>query len=159
MKNGEAPIAMRITVRGQIAEVMIKRSTQIELWNQAKECSKGKDYKAKELNHYLETVKARIFKIQRELEMDGKVVTADVVKDRYYGRDVIRNQRTLVQTYSEHNERCRALIGIDFTKSTRHLAQLPQSLYQPRLPQGGRAANGDRWRIHSRAGLLYEDRS
>lgn len=118
LKNGEAPIAMRITVRGQIAEVMIKRSTPIELWNQAKECSKGKDYKAKELNHYLETVKARIFKIQRELEMDGKVVTADVVKDRYYGRDVIRNQRTLVQTYSEHNERCRALIGIDFTKST-----------------------------------------
>lgn len=120
MKNGEAPIAMRITVRGQIAEIMVKRSIPVELWNQPKECSKGKDYAAKELNHYLETVKARIFKIQRELEIDNKVVTADAIRDRYYGRDKVCNQKGICEIYAEHNERCRALIGIDFTKSTVH---------------------------------------
>jgi hypothetical protein len=50
------------------------------------------------------------------LEIDGKTVTANAIKDRYYGKD--GNSRTLVEVYREHNKKCRALIGIDFTKST-----------------------------------------
>lgn len=116
LKNGEAPIVMRITVNGQIAEVMVKRSIPVALWNQSKECSKGKDYTARELNHYLETVKARICQIQRELEIDGKLLTANAIKDRYHGKD--DTNMTLCKAYQEHNEKCRALIGIDFTLST-----------------------------------------
>jgi len=33
LKNGEAPICLRITVQGQSAEVMVKRSIPIHLWN------------------------------------------------------------------------------------------------------------------------------
>jgi site-specific recombinase XerD len=116
LKSGEAPICMRITVQGQVAEVMIKRSIPVRLWNQAKECSTGKNHCDRELNHYLETIKARIYQIHRELEIDGKTVTANAIKDRYYGKD--GNSRTLVEVYCEHNKKCRALIGIDFTKST-----------------------------------------
>lgn len=43
LKNGEAPICMRITVNKQITEVAVKRSIPVDLWNQKKECSKGKD--------------------------------------------------------------------------------------------------------------------
>lgn len=43
LKNGEAPICMRITVNKQIAEVAVKRSIPVDLWNQKKECSKGND--------------------------------------------------------------------------------------------------------------------
>ena len=118
LKNGEAPISMRITVNGRIVEIMVKRSIPIEQWNQAKECSKGKDHKSKELNHYLETVKARICQIQRELEIDGKPVTANSIRDCYYGRDLIEETRTICQIYQEHNDKCRALIGMDYTKST-----------------------------------------
>nr|WP_277613059.1 Arm DNA-binding domain-containing protein [Odoribacter lunatus] len=35
LKNGEAPICMRLTVNKQKAEIMIKRSIPAELWNQA----------------------------------------------------------------------------------------------------------------------------
>ena len=38
LKNGEAPICMRITVNGKRAEVQIKRSVEIEKWNSQKEC-------------------------------------------------------------------------------------------------------------------------
>jgi hypothetical protein len=116
LKNGEAPICMRVTVQGQVAEIMVKRSIPLRLWNQTKECSTGKNYGDRELNHYLETVKARIFQIHRELEIDGKAVTANAIKDHYYGKD--ENSRTLVEVYREHNKKCRALIGIDFTEST-----------------------------------------
>ena len=43
LKNGEAPVCMRITVNGCMVDISIKRSCPVNLWNQAKENSKGKD--------------------------------------------------------------------------------------------------------------------
>ena len=116
LKNGEAPICLRITVQGRTAEVMVKRSISAHLWNQSKEFSNCKSYMDRELNHYLETIKAKFYRIHRELEIDGKIVTANAVRDRYYGKD--ESSKTLVDVYQEHNKKCRALIGIDFTEST-----------------------------------------
>ena len=116
LKNGEAPVCMRITVNKRVAEVMIKRSIPVDLWNQKKECSKGKDRVAIELNHYINTVRAKVLQIHRELEIDNKPITADIIKDCFYGRDKV--QRTLLEVYAEHNEKCRALIGKEYTEST-----------------------------------------
>lgn len=116
LKNGEAPICMRITVNKRVAEVMIKRSIPVDLWNQKKECSKGKDRVATELNHYINTVRAKVLQIHRELEIDNKPITADIIKDCFYGRDKV--QRSLMEVYAEHNEKCRALIGKEYTEST-----------------------------------------
>ena len=116
LKNGEAPVCMRITVNKRVAEVMIKRSIPVDLWNQKKECSKGKDRVATELNHYINTVRAKVLQIHRELEIDNKSITADIIKDCFYGRDKV--QRSLLEVYAEHNEKCRALIGKEYTEST-----------------------------------------
>ena len=116
LKNGEAPICMRITVNKRVAEIMIKRSIPVDLWNQKKECSKGKDRVATELNHYINTVRAKTLHIHRELEIDNKTITADIIKDCFYGRD--KAQRSLLEVYAEHNEKCRALIGKEYTEST-----------------------------------------
>ena len=116
LKNGEAPICMRITVNKRVVEVMIKRSIPVDLWNQKKECSKGKDRVAIELNHYINTVRAKVLQIHRELEIDNKPITADTIKDCFYGRDKV--QRSLLEVYAEHNEKCRALIGKEYTEST-----------------------------------------
>ena len=116
LKNGEAPICMRITVNKRVAEIMIKRSIPVDLWNQKKECSKGKDRVATELNHYINTVRAKVLQIHRELEIDNKPITADIIKDCFYGRDKV--QRSLLEVYAEHNEKCRALIGKEYTEST-----------------------------------------
>ena len=43
LKNGEAPVSMRITVNGQREEVRTKKSINPNLWNQAKECSRARD--------------------------------------------------------------------------------------------------------------------
>ena len=116
LKNGEAPICMRITVNKRVAEVMIKRSISVDLWNQKKECSKGKDRVATELNHYINTIRAKVLQIHRELEIDNKPITADTIKNCFYGRDKV--QHTLLEVYAEHNEKCRALIGKEYTEST-----------------------------------------
>lgn len=45
-------------------------------------------------------------------------MTFDAVRERYYGHNVLRNRKSLVQIYADHNDRCRKLIGVDFRKST-----------------------------------------
>jgi len=85
LKNGEAPVCMRITVNGCMVDISIKRSCPVNLWNQAKENSKGKDRMSVELNHYLEITRSRIHQIYRELETSDKVITVDLVRKLYYG--------------------------------------------------------------------------
>ena len=45
LKNGEAPICLRITINGQRAEIQIKRSVEVSHWNSKKECAIGKERK------------------------------------------------------------------------------------------------------------------
>ena len=116
LKNGEAPICLRITANCQYAEIMIKRSVPVNLWDQKKECSKGKAYSDRELNYYLDSVKARVYLLQRELETENRQITAATIRDRYNGKD--DECKTIVQIYEDHNLQCRKLIGIDFTEAT-----------------------------------------
>lgn len=55
LKNGDAPVSMRITVNGQREEVRTKKSINPALWNQAKECSRGRDKKSRDLNEYIDS--------------------------------------------------------------------------------------------------------
>ncbi|MDH6356552.1 site-specific integrase [Parabacteroides sp. PF5-9] len=116
MKNGEAPICLRITVEGRMSDIQIKRSVPIELWNQAKEHVIGKGKMADELNNYITSIRIRLFQIHRELEENGKAITADRIKNIYMGND--DTKKTLLQIFSEHNAQCRQLIGKDFVAKT-----------------------------------------
>ncbi|MBT9898398.1 tyrosine-type recombinase/integrase [Bacteroides thetaiotaomicron] len=136
LKNGEAPVCMRITVNGCMVDISIKRSCPVNLWNQAKENSKGKDRMSVELNHYIEITRSRIHQIYRELETSGKAITVDLVRKLYYGVD--EESKTLLQVFREHNEQSRKLIGKDFVSktvqryetTTRYLTEFIKKEYQ-----------------------------
>lgn len=116
LKNGEAPICMRISVNCQAVDISIKRSVAVDSWNQTRECCTSTGKVGKELNRYIDTMRAKVLQIHRELEIDGIRVTADAIRDKLYGRD--ESQKTLIEVYAEHNKRCRALVGKDFSAST-----------------------------------------
>lgn len=116
LKNGEAPICMRITVNGKRAEIQIKRSVEVNKWNAQRECATGKDRKHQELNHYIETVRTRVLKIHRELEQDGKPVTAEILKNLFNGAN--QPPKMLLERFREHNEKYRVLIGKDVVEAT-----------------------------------------
>lgn len=67
LKNGEAPISLRVTVNGQQDEIRIQRSVPIKLWNNTKGRSKGKDRASVELNCYIESLTVRLYQIHKEL--------------------------------------------------------------------------------------------
>ena len=74
-KNGEAPVFLRITINGQQDEIRIQRSVPVNLWNNLKGCSKGKDRVSLELNSYIEALKVRLYQIHKELLCRDALIT------------------------------------------------------------------------------------
>ena len=70
LKNGEAPILMRITIDGHYEEARIQRSVLPKQWDSAKGCSKGKDRTAKELNAYIAELSALALQKHKELMLE-----------------------------------------------------------------------------------------
>lgn len=119
LKTGEAPIYLRITVNKQIAAVSLQGTVSPNLWDQAKERSRAKDKSAIELNNYINSAKAKITTMYRELELDGKPITAQLLKDMYLGNHEDEEKgKTLVEVHFDHNERCRKLLGVEYSQST-----------------------------------------
>lgn len=84
LKNGEAPIILRISVAGIRAESQIRRSIPPLLWNQKTEMSTGRDKKATELNEYIRMLKLRLLTTHRELELNGVHFTARLIMNKLY---------------------------------------------------------------------------
>jgi len=118
LKNGEAPICMRITVDSERAEIMIKRSVLPNKWNQKKECSVGNEATLRELNHFIEVYRTKVFKVFRQFEMDGKEITARAIRDILQGREDPDKPKTLVEIFSEHNKQVHSLVGVDYAEVT-----------------------------------------
>ncbi len=138
LKNGEASVCMRITVNGVRVENNIRQSIDPSLWNQPKECAKGKGRKACELNSFIEESRIKLHRLYTQLEENGQPITARILQEMFFGMDKKRKEvRTLISIIQEHNEQCRQLVGKDFALITirrydcckRYLAELIQQKY------------------------------
>mgnify|MGYP003071048121 CR=1 FL=1 len=87
LKNGEAPVVLRVTINGQRDEIRIQRSIPVELWDNAKMRSKGRGRSSAELNMYLETLRDRIYVIHRNSVYDGERLTPKKILDILYARE------------------------------------------------------------------------
>ena len=89
-------------------------SASVEQWDQAKGKVRGKGKTINEINLYIETVRAKVFAIYRELEVDGKQITAEIIRNRYRGID--QEKKMLLEAFTEHNKEARSLIGKYFAE-------------------------------------------
>lgn len=138
LKNGEASVCMRITVNRVRIETNIRKSINPSLWNQAKECSRGKDRKSNDLNKFIDEAKIRLYNIHYELKEEGLVITAEILRDKFFCLEKKEEPKTLITTFQEHNDQCRQLVGKDFVLITvrryesckRYLAELIKIKYE-----------------------------
>lgn len=115
LKNGEAPITLRISVGGNRVESQIRRSVEPDLWDQKIELCKGRDNKSAETNEYIRMLKLKALTIHRELELSGAHFTARLIMNRIYS---VEKKQTLLSIFRRHNDEIRKLIGIDYQKRT-----------------------------------------
>jgi len=119
LKNGEASVAMRITIDGQRVENNIRKSILTNLWDQSKERAKGTSAAATDLNRFIEDARIRIHQIVTELQQSGAEINPLIVQQRFYGVGQVRKQeRTILQVIQEHNDEAHKLIGKDFVEIT-----------------------------------------
>lgn len=116
-KHGEVPVCVRITVNGQRADTTIRKSILPNQWDAIRGQASPRTTLGKAINLYIDTVRARIIRIHRDLEMDEQPFTAQQVLDLYLGRKT-SNRRTLFELFREHNDKCHQLVGIDMAEAT-----------------------------------------
>ena len=137
LKNGEASVCMRITVNNIRSETNIRKSISPSLWNQAKECSRGKDRKSNDLNKYIEEARIKLYNIHAELKKESLPITATILRDKFFNLEEKEEPKTLIATFQEHNDQCRQLVGKGFALVTvrryesckRYLAELIKIKY------------------------------
>jgi len=114
--NGSAPIYLRITVNGKRSEISIKRKVILSKWSSEAGKVKGSAQEVRELNRYMDSVKAKIYKIQERLLEKETLITSEIIKNSYLGRNM--NHRMLLVIFQEHNDKVESLIGKDFAAGT-----------------------------------------
>lgn len=106
----------RITCHGVRAEFQIPRSVPPAKWNVAKERMDGNNATANEVNRYLDEVRASLLGLQREMEADGKDITAHIIKERYIGSS--ESLPTILELFNENNSYMAAQCGKEFSQKT-----------------------------------------
>jgi site-specific recombinase XerD len=116
LKNGEAPICMRITVNGKHVETSVKRSIRPELWDVTKNKCKGSSEQSKSINDYLDSIRGQIYTHQQVMQERGKVIDAKTLTQAFLG--IGEKQWQLLELFTEHNNNMEKLINIDFAPLT-----------------------------------------
>lgn len=97
--DGQVPIEMTICVKGKRRYISTGRSVKPSEFNTKRQTVKGN----KELNEFLQALKARVLSIETTLLKKGVYVTIDTVLDIYrYGEE--ENTITFLQVFDIHTE-------------------------------------------------------
>lgn len=116
LKNGSAPIFVRLTVNGKRAEFGLQKSIIEDQWDIENGKAKGQTKGAKDLNSYLDFVRSQMLLKKRELEESGIIINAYSLRNYYLGID--GSDKTILSVFKEHNDKCEGLVNKDFAPGT-----------------------------------------
>ncbi len=114
--EGKSPVYMRITVNGQRAEVSIKRNIHTDNWENKACKAKGYKSEVKQLNQYLETLKALMNDYHTEMIKMGEEVTAQSLKNKFLG--ISEDRRMLIEVFEYHNHQLKELEETNYASAT-----------------------------------------
>lgn len=117
-KNSESqcPIYMRITVKGQRAEVSTRRYIERENWDSKANKAKGYKSEVKQLNQYFESLKALINDYHTEMIKLGEEISAQSLKNKFLG--ISEDRRMLIEVFEYHNQQLKELEGTNYASAT-----------------------------------------
>lgn len=85
LKNGKAPLSVRISINGERVEIRANREVSPTLWDAKAQRVKGTTEEARSINAHLETIKGSLRMHESRLIALGKTVTAELLKNEYLG--------------------------------------------------------------------------
>lgn len=136
LKNGEAPILMRVTINGQYEEARIQRSVPLKYWNATKGCSNGKNRASIELNNFIAELNTKALETYKRLILEQAFITPKLILQCVFGKN--EDLRTVLRTMKEEIAAMEKVVNIDYAPVTinryknvlKRLAQAIPSFYQ-----------------------------
>ncbi|MBT3302640.1 MAG: site-specific integrase [Bacteroidetes bacterium] len=116
LKNGEAPIYVRISYDGSRTEMALNRSIDPDFWNLHRAQVKGNSKTAIQINQYMKTIEYQLYERLQDLREENKPISAKAIKNTFLG--IEENKITLVSIFEDHNTNAKQLIGIDMNEKT-----------------------------------------
>lgn len=113
---GKAPIYARITINEVRTEFSLKRLIEPDKWINKAGIAKGNTEDAKNLNAHIAAVRTKLFQHYNKLLETDKHITAEVVKNSYFG--ITAKSKTIVEVFEYHNQQMKALINKDYAPGT-----------------------------------------
>ncbi|HKO79746.1 MAG TPA: phage integrase SAM-like domain and Arm DNA-binding domain-containing protein, partial [Chitinophagaceae bacterium] len=115
--EGNHPVYVRVTVDGKRVEWSVQRNWELNRWNQKTGQALGNKEDAKTLNAFLDSIKGRIYEIQKEYALKKEKLTATLV------RSLMRNAPedkaySLLEVYQFHNDQFEKLVGVEYSYRT-----------------------------------------
>lgn len=113
---GLSPIYLRVTIGGERFETATSRSIEFAKWSQDAGKAIGSTKDVKELNEFLNVLRAKAFDIQKKLITIGAIVTSEIFSKQWHG--VKEKPRMLLEIFQHHNDQVKELVGQQYSKST-----------------------------------------
>lgn len=114
--SGKMPIMGRITINGKAVQFGAKLEVNPKIWDVKAGKAVGRTQEVIDVNGILESIKATMTKIYRELQERETTVTAERIKNIFFGIEV--QQQMLLELFQKHNEDVAKLVGINKSKAT-----------------------------------------
>lgn len=116
LKNGEAPIFIRITIDNERSELGLKKSVLPKHWNDKEQRVKNQAPNAHEINTALNQLEIRIQSIVEYLSYENQKVTSRLILEKI--QDKKHTRKTILKIFEEHNKNTQQLMGVDFAHGT-----------------------------------------
>jgi site-specific recombinase XerD len=110
------PIYIRITVNGKRADMSAGRDCEPAKWNNRAGRAIGTKEDIKSLNNYLDSLQSKVRDAHQALIDANQIVTTESLQNQFTGKT--QKNRYLMQLFTEHNTKIKALIGNGFEANT-----------------------------------------
>ncbi|MCI0750868.1 MAG: Arm DNA-binding domain-containing protein, partial [Flammeovirgaceae bacterium] len=115
--DGLVPVFMRIGIGLKRINIITKIYVKPADWSVQNCKLKTNNEESRRINKMLEGFKLKAFDHQRELMTEGKEITLDNLKAKWYGTSIAR-PRMLMEVFKQHNEQMEALVNREFSPLT-----------------------------------------
>ena len=115
--EGLIPISMRIGVNRQRINIVTKIHVKASEWSVGEGRLKPKTRDAQKMNDLLDGFRIKAFDCQRELMNEGKQITLENIKAKWFGTSLERKVM-LMEVFKHHNEQMKALVKKEFSPLT-----------------------------------------
>lgn len=101
-QNNSAPVYLRITVNQKRFEHGINRLVDLSKWSVSTGRMIGNSAEANTLNDFLDILKHKVHMAEREMILDGKEITYQSFKDKWFGIDM--KKKMLLEVFKHRGE-------------------------------------------------------